>query len=273
MPGPTRKSKASQERPQNKSTCVIRRTEHSPILIDRAVVEQVESFKFLGVHITNKLEWSKHNRTVVKRARQSLFPLRKLKRFGMGPEILKRFYSWSMTGCITAWYGNCSASDRKTLQRVVRTAQHITGAKLPAIQDLYTRRCQRKALKIVKDPSHPSHRLFSLLPHGKQYQSAKSRTKRLLNSFYPQVIRLLNRPYQSTPPQHHLIRLPAALVREMSSLQPDMGALISIIQTCPSLIFEEGAGANLRCHVYQWGSGNDLTSCLPTNGRRWGEQN
>ena len=28
-----------------------RRTEHAPILIDWAVVEQVESFKFLGVHI------------------------------------------------------------------------------------------------------------------------------------------------------------------------------------------------------------------------------
>ena len=39
-----------------------------PILIDRAVVEQVESFKFLGVHITNKLTWSKHTKTVVKRA-------------------------------------------------------------------------------------------------------------------------------------------------------------------------------------------------------------
>ena len=32
-----------------------RRTEHSPILIDGAIVEQVESFKFLGVHITNQL--------------------------------------------------------------------------------------------------------------------------------------------------------------------------------------------------------------------------
>jgi hypothetical protein len=32
-------------------------------------------------------------KTVVKRAPQSLFLLRKLKRFGMGPEILKRFYS------------------------------------------------------------------------------------------------------------------------------------------------------------------------------------
>ena len=31
------------------------RTEHAPILIDGAVVEQVDSFKYLGVHITNKL--------------------------------------------------------------------------------------------------------------------------------------------------------------------------------------------------------------------------
>ena len=37
-----------------------RRTEHTLILIDGAVVEQVDSFKFLGVHITNKLTWSKH---------------------------------------------------------------------------------------------------------------------------------------------------------------------------------------------------------------------
>ena len=69
-----------------------RRTEHAPILIDGAVVEQVESFKFLGVHI-NKLSWSKHTKTVVKSAQYNLFPLRKLKIFGNGPQILKRFYS------------------------------------------------------------------------------------------------------------------------------------------------------------------------------------
>ena len=55
-----------------------RRTKHIPILINRAVVEQVKSFKFLGVHINNKLEWSKHTKTVVKRAQQSLFPHRRL---------------------------------------------------------------------------------------------------------------------------------------------------------------------------------------------------
>ena len=57
------------------------------------------------------------------------------------------------------------------LQRVVRTAHYITGAELPAIQDIYIRRCERKARKIVKDSNHPSHRLCSLLLHGKRYWS------------------------------------------------------------------------------------------------------
>ena len=93
-----------------------RRAEHAPIHIDSAVVEKIESFNLLGVHITNKLSWFKHTKKVVKWARQHLFPLKRLKRFGMGPQILKKFYNCTiksiLTGCITAWYGNCSASDR-----------------------------------------------------------------------------------------------------------------------------------------------------------------
>ena len=82
-----------------------RGTEHAPILIDGAVVEQDESFKFLGVHITSKLKLPKHTKTVVKkRAQQNLFPLRRLKIFGIGPQILKRFYS-----CITALPGTATA--------------------------------------------------------------------------------------------------------------------------------------------------------------------
>jgi hypothetical protein len=45
-----------------------KRAEHAPILIDGAVVEQVKSFKFLGVHITNKLTWFENLKTVMKRA-------------------------------------------------------------------------------------------------------------------------------------------------------------------------------------------------------------
>ena len=124
--------------------------------------------------------------TPIQRA-QHIFPLRRLKRFGMGPQILKKFYSYTiLTGCITAWYGNCTA-----LQRVV-PVHHWGQASWHPGPTVYIRRCQRKAQKNVKDSSHPSHRLFSLLPQGKRYQSAKSRYKGPLNSLYPQAILLLN---------------------------------------------------------------------------------
>ena len=62
------------------------------------------------------------------------------------------------------------------IQRVVRKAQYITGAKLPAIQVLDTRRCQRKALKMIKDSSL---RLSLYYRMTSRYQSAKSRAKML----------------------------------------------------------------------------------------------
>ena len=46
-------------------------------------------------------------------------------------------------------------------------------------------------LEEVPKNCHPSYRLFSPLPHGKQYRCAKSGTNRTLNSFYIQTIRLL----------------------------------------------------------------------------------
>jgi hypothetical protein len=66
-----------------------------------AVVDQVESLKFLGVHINNKLSWSKYTKTVVKRARQRLFPFKRLKRFVMGPQISKKLYSCTIESILT----------------------------------------------------------------------------------------------------------------------------------------------------------------------------
>ena len=51
---------------------VIKTKEMTLDYIDRAAVEQVENFKFPGVQINNKQSWSKHTKTVVKRAQQSL---------------------------------------------------------------------------------------------------------------------------------------------------------------------------------------------------------
>ncbi len=93
---------------------------------------------------------------------------------------------------ITVWYGNCRAADRKTLQRTVNTAAKIIGAPLPSILDIFLTRCSSKANSIVKDPTHPSHSLFQLLPSGRWYRSIRARSTRLLNSFFPQDVRALN---------------------------------------------------------------------------------
>ncbi len=98
----------------------------------------------------------------------------------------------SWPAAITAWFGNSTAGNRRALQRVVRTARHIVGGELPSLQDIYTRRCTRKARRIIKDSSHPSHRLLSLLPSGRCFRSIRSRTSRLRDSFFSQAIRLMN---------------------------------------------------------------------------------
>ncbi len=150
---------------------------------------RVSSFKFLCVHIAEDLIWSAHTDAVLKKAHQRLFFLRRLRKFGMSPSILRSFYTCTvesiLTGCITAWFGNSTAGNRK--------ARRIVGGELPSLQDIYTRRCIRKARRIIKDSSHPSHSLLSLLPSGRHLRSIRSHTSRLRDRFFPQAIRLMNR--------------------------------------------------------------------------------
>ena len=45
--------------------------EHLPIHITGTAAEKIEHFKFLGVHINDKLKWSTHTDSVVKKAQQA----------------------------------------------------------------------------------------------------------------------------------------------------------------------------------------------------------
>eukprot|EP00061_Rhincodon_typus_P007878 g30001.t1 len=96
---------------------------------------------------------------MVKKAQQRLFFLRQLRKFGTSIRSLTNFYRCTiesiLSGYITAWYGNCSARDRKQLQKVVCTAQTIVEANLPSMDSIYTARCHGKVANIIKDPFHP----------------------------------------------------------------------------------------------------------------------
>ena len=78
------------------------RGSHPPIHIDRTAVEKVESFKFLGVDVTDKLKWSTHTDSVVKKMQQRLFNLRRLKKFGLSPKKLTNFYRCTLESILSA---------------------------------------------------------------------------------------------------------------------------------------------------------------------------
>ncbi|KAI4889747.1 hypothetical protein NFI96_019341, partial [Prochilodus magdalenae] len=146
------------------------RRDHSPLHIHGSTVEIVKSTKFLGVHLAEDLTWSLNTSTITKKAQQRLYFLRRLRKAHLPPPILTTFYRGTiesiLSSCITAWFGNCTASDCKSLQRVVRTAEKIIGVSLPTITDIYTTRCIRKTTSIVDDYTHPSHTLFTThTPH------------------------------------------------------------------------------------------------------------
>eukprot|EP00061_Rhincodon_typus_P000661 g12358.t1 len=109
--------------------------------------------------ITDGLSWTSHVNATARMAQQRLFFLRQLRKFGLFLRCLTNFYRCSIesiqSGCMTAWYGNCSAQDGKKLQKVVCTAQTITEANLSFMDSIYMARCQGKAANIIKDPSHP----------------------------------------------------------------------------------------------------------------------
>jgi hypothetical protein len=67
--------------------------EPSTIHIDGTVVARVVSFKFLGVHITDKLNWSTHTDSVVKKVQQRLFNLRRRNKFGLSSKKLTNFHN------------------------------------------------------------------------------------------------------------------------------------------------------------------------------------
>ncbi|KAI3358424.1 hypothetical protein L3Q82_014857, partial [Scortum barcoo] len=115
----------------------FRRGRHlpSPLYIGGTAVEVVSSFRYLGVHISDDLTWSKNTSCLIRKAHQRLYFLRRLRRAGMGSSVLTSFYRCVvesvLSSCIIVWHGSCSAAEKKALQRVVKAAQRTVGRSLP----------------------------------------------------------------------------------------------------------------------------------------------
>ena len=166
-----------------------------PLTINGQLVEQVNSYKFLGTHISNDLKWHCNSTEIVKKARQRLFFLRTLSSFKVQQCILVSFYraiiESVLTSSITVWFGSANKKEITKMNSVIRSAERIIGAGLPSLHSIYNDRVKKRTVSIVKDSFHPANYLFEFLRSGRRMRCFYG-NKRLLNSFYPSAIRIYN---------------------------------------------------------------------------------
>ena len=162
------------------------------LVINGEVVEQVETFRFLGTIISSDLSWDKNIQATVKKCQQRLHFLRQLKKFRLSSKIMEQFYRATiesiMCFSISVWYSGANAKDTAQLERIVKQASRVVGCDLPSIASLYDTRLVRRARSIIRDTTHPANPLFELLPSGKRFRALRTRTSRFRNSFFPEAV-------------------------------------------------------------------------------------
>ncbi len=140
--------------------------DHPSLTIDSSTVAKVSSTKFLGLHITEDLTWTTNTMSLLQEGTtaptlssagwKSKSPSTHPHHILQGAPLRV-----CLTSCITVWYGNCSAADRKTLQRTVNN-----GCK--------DHRCP--------SPIHPGHFPCTMLQQNQQHHEGPRHTPPTVSS-------------------------------------------------------------------------------------------
>ena len=110
--------------------------DHSPVLINREGVEQVTSFKYLGIYFDAQLGWAHQVDQVCSKISQRLHFLRRLRVHGVDKCIMLMFYRAAIESIIrygiTIWFGNLSVKSKSQLQSLIKRAGKIIGMLPPS---------------------------------------------------------------------------------------------------------------------------------------------
>ncbi|KAI3374214.1 hypothetical protein L3Q82_005939 [Scortum barcoo] len=103
----------------------FRRRSHSPpapVSIQGTDIDTVKSYKYLGVHLNDSLDWSDNTNALVKKGNSRLFLLRRLRSFGVQGPLLRTFYDSVVASAIffgiVCWASSITDRDRRRMDRL-----------------------------------------------------------------------------------------------------------------------------------------------------------
>ena len=104
---------------------------HKDVIIKNEIVERVKVYKYLGVTIDEKLDWTEHSSNVLNKMKTRLYMMRKLNSIMVDKNILAIFYRSCilsvLTFCLVAWGGNSKKSESLKIERILKNAHRMMG--------------------------------------------------------------------------------------------------------------------------------------------------
>ena len=157
-------------------------------------MEQVDSFKYLGVILDDKLSFTKHVTAVQKKSQQRLHVLRKLRAFYVDPLLLLHLYRSIIepliTYCSICYYPALSVKNRNRLLKISHVSAKIIGLPTPMLSEIIDHAILKKARATESD--HPLSTFSHVLPSRRRYRCIKCKTSRYSRCFVLVAIRMLN---------------------------------------------------------------------------------
>uniref|UniRef100_A0A3B1JXG3 Reverse transcriptase domain-containing protein n=1 Tax=Astyanax mexicanus TaxID=7994 RepID=A0A3B1JXG3_ASTMX len=169
-----------------------------PVSIEGVDVETVKTYKYLGLQLDNKLDWSTNTDTLYRKGQSRLYFLRRLRSFNICKKLLQMFYQSIVASilfyAVVCWGGNMKRRDASRLDKLVRRAGAVVGMELDSLVTIAERRTLDKLLSIMNNDSHPLH--TTIMKQRSVFSgrllSQSCTTDRLRKSFILRAIRLFN---------------------------------------------------------------------------------
>ncbi|KAI4883525.1 hypothetical protein NFI96_005239 [Prochilodus magdalenae] len=131
------------------------------VFIEGVEVEMVRTYRYLGLHLDERLDWTANTDILYRKGRSRLYFLRRLGSFNVCRKLLQMFYQTVVSSClfyaVVCWGGSIKKRDEMRLDKLVRRAGSVVGVELDSVVKVAERRTLHKLLCILDDDGHPLH--------------------------------------------------------------------------------------------------------------------
>jgi hypothetical protein len=179
------------------------RNPQTALQLNGQVIEQVKSYKLLGLHVTDELRWGEHVSAICSKAAQRLHFLKQLKRAAMSTSDLVYYYQSVIRPVVeyacVVWATSITNKQSELIERIQRRAakiifgHEVDALKSLALPSLHDRREQltKRFFTSLLSPNSCIHHLIPAefnneqtdkLRHVKQFPPPITRTERFKKS-------------------------------------------------------------------------------------------